>query len=120
MFEVGKELLLARNSEDVLRYLRNLTDAHRFAIGDAARRRVLAEHTPRKRALQLESYLEELNDNVFAHTPWSHRRNRKGAGRVETGLASELVGKGAGPKPRAEVVGTADRRGVHEPAGAGD
>lgn len=59
ILEPGREILLSTGTEDTLRYLRDCSDAHRLGIAAAARRRILAEHTPEKRASQLEQYFEE-------------------------------------------------------------
>ncbi len=58
-FEIGSEILIARNAADTLRYLRDLPDLERHAIGERARTRVLAEHTAAHRAAQLEGYITE-------------------------------------------------------------
>jgi spore maturation protein CgeB len=58
LFEIGREILTARKSEDVLDYL-DMSDGERREIGDRARRRVLGEHTAAHRAAQLESYVVE-------------------------------------------------------------
>ena len=50
----GKEILLAETTEDVLRILRETTPAARKALGEAARARILAEHTSDQRAAELE------------------------------------------------------------------
>jgi spore maturation protein CgeB len=60
IFVPGREVLIAENPDDTLRYLRDLSDAERMAIGAAARERILAEHTPEKRAMQLEQYVNEI------------------------------------------------------------
>jgi spore maturation protein CgeB len=60
LFTPGEEILLARSTEDVLAYLRELPDAERRAIGSGARARVLAEHTAAHRARELERYVAEL------------------------------------------------------------
>jgi spore maturation protein CgeB len=52
------EVLLAESRADVLRHLTTLSDERRQRIGEAARRRVLAEHTYQRRAAQLEAVLE--------------------------------------------------------------
>ncbi len=57
IFEPGSEILIAENAADTLRYLRELSEVERHAIGDRARARVLAEHTAAHRAAELESYL---------------------------------------------------------------
>lgn len=59
-FTPGEEILVARSSNDVLRYLRELPDDDRRAIGERARARVLAEHTAAHRAAELEGYACDL------------------------------------------------------------
>ncbi len=59
LFEPDREILISSGTEDTLRFLRDYTDRDRMAIGQAARRRILAEHTPEKRAMQLEGYVAE-------------------------------------------------------------
>jgi len=58
-FAPGREILLARTSEDVLHLLRSTPDDLLEAIGERARRRVLAEHTAAHRAETLEAYVNE-------------------------------------------------------------
>ncbi|MBW4648527.1 MAG: TIGR04290 family methyltransferase [Kastovskya adunca ATA6-11-RM4] len=55
-FELGKEILVADSPADVLGYLRQMPEEERRAIGDRARKRVLAEHTSAHRAAELEQY----------------------------------------------------------------
>jgi spore maturation protein CgeB len=69
IFRPDREVLLARDSEDVLRYLRDFSDPARRAIGEAARRRILAEHTPEQRAMQLESYIEQAGADSATGRP---------------------------------------------------
>ena len=52
-FEPGVEILIATSSEDVLRFLKDIPEKQRLAIGARARKRVLKEHTARHRAQQL-------------------------------------------------------------------
>lgn len=59
LLEPGRELLLSEGPEDTLRYLRDVSDAERLTIGEAARKRILAAHTPEIRAKQLEDYFVE-------------------------------------------------------------
>ena len=59
IFEPGEEILIGRSPEDTLRYLRETAEDERRAIGERARRRVLAEHTVEHRAEELEHYIEE-------------------------------------------------------------
>jgi spore maturation protein CgeB len=56
----GSEVLVAQTTADVIDYLRGVDDDARAAIGAAARRRVLAEHTATMRARQLEAIVAEL------------------------------------------------------------
>jgi spore maturation protein CgeB len=58
-FEPEREILVARSPDDVLAYL-DLADEERRAIGERARRRVLAEHTADHRARELEQHVSEL------------------------------------------------------------
>jgi spore maturation protein CgeB len=54
----GREVLVARSGDDVARHVRDLTPALARAIGEAARRRVLASHTYAHRAAQVAALLE--------------------------------------------------------------
>lgn len=55
--EPGREVLVARDADEVAAHLLALTPARRAAIGAAARRRVMAEHTYAHRAVELERVL---------------------------------------------------------------
>jgi spore maturation protein CgeB len=68
-FEPDKEILIARSSKQVVGYLSDLDGARRQAIAAAARRRVLACHTPDQRALQLERYLGSAQNQSSAGKP---------------------------------------------------
>jgi spore maturation protein CgeB len=59
-FTPGVEILLASSVDDTLRYLCDVRDSERRAIGQRARQRVLGSHTPWHRARQLESYIAEV------------------------------------------------------------
>jgi spore maturation protein CgeB len=59
-FVPGEEILIARDGADTLRYLREIPDEERRAIGERARKKVLAEHTAAHRAAELEDYVREL------------------------------------------------------------
>ena len=59
-FAIGQEILIARRSEDSLRYLRETPEEERRAMARRARQRVLTEHTAERRVEQLEGYLGEL------------------------------------------------------------
>ncbi|WP_300438991.1 glycosyltransferase [Christiangramia sp.] len=58
-FEPGKEILVAKNGEEVKNILKELDDEEAKAIGDAAYERVLAEHTYERRVEQLEKLISE-------------------------------------------------------------
>ena len=119
VFELEKEVLISGGPEDTLRYLRDLTEAQRLAVGEAARRRIFAEHTPEQRAAQLEGYLKELNDNAVTH---SSRRNGRGR-QSDHGVASRLASQRKRKAPGGGIGGTAETAAhsghIHEPAGAG-
>lgn len=55
--EPGREVLVAANGEAVREALRGISESRRRAIGAAARRRVLAEHTYAQRAVEVERAL---------------------------------------------------------------
>jgi spore maturation protein CgeB len=65
-FVPGREILLARDSGEVLRVLRDISEDERRAIGERARARVMCEHTAAHRAEQLESYALEALARVVA------------------------------------------------------
>ena len=56
-FEPNEEILLAHSSEEALSYLISIEEKERRRIGTRARTRVLARHTARHRALELETYI---------------------------------------------------------------
>jgi spore maturation protein CgeB len=57
-FDPGVELLVAHDGEEVAQHVRRLDAATAHAVGEAAYRRVLAEHTYAHRAAQLEAVLQ--------------------------------------------------------------
>ncbi len=61
IFVPGKEILVARDQHDIVRYLTRVTERRRNLLARRARARILAEHTAEKRVLQLETYLAELD-----------------------------------------------------------
>jgi spore maturation protein CgeB len=68
--EPGREVLVARNGEAVAAHLDDLARGRARAIGRAARRRVLAEHTYAHRAVEVEAVLEGLEiERVAARRP---------------------------------------------------
>lgn len=61
--EPEKEVLVARNGDHVAEHLQALTPERAKKIGEAARRRILSQHTYEHRALQLQ---DVLNGNYVA------------------------------------------------------
>ena len=61
-FEPGHEILIARDGADVTAFLDELTVTRGAEIGQAARRRALAEHTYRHRATMITAALGVLRD----------------------------------------------------------
>lgn len=59
LFQPGREIILARTSADVLHALDSTDEPGRRALAEAARRRILAEHTAVHRAAELETWLRE-------------------------------------------------------------
>jgi spore maturation protein CgeB len=57
-FEPGVEMLVARDGDEVAQHVRTLDAARARAVGQAAYKRVLAEHTYAHRAAQLDDVLE--------------------------------------------------------------
>jgi spore maturation protein CgeB len=56
-FAFDTEILVARCAEDTLRYLREIPEEQRRAIGERARKRVLGAHTAAHRAAELEQHV---------------------------------------------------------------
>jgi spore maturation protein CgeB len=55
--EPGEEVLVAEDADDVVEHVLSLSKERARSIGDAARRRVLAQHTYGMRALEVEQLL---------------------------------------------------------------
>jgi spore maturation protein CgeB len=55
----GSEVLVARDGQDVVEIMAGLDRERARAIGEAARRRVLAEHTYARRGVQVDAVLKE-------------------------------------------------------------
>ena len=60
LFEFGSEVLVAQGPQEVLDYFRNISEAERRQIGERARLKVLAAHTAKARAKELENYVVEV------------------------------------------------------------
>lgn len=58
--EPGREILVAQDGEQVKEIIRDVSPDAARRIGDASRRRILAEHTYRHRALQVDDLLGDL------------------------------------------------------------
>jgi spore maturation protein CgeB len=67
IFEPSREILLASTTQEVVEIVRDMPEERRRLLGENARKRVLADHTPDHRARQLEAY----------HAEASARRSRK-------------------------------------------
>jgi spore maturation protein CgeB len=65
IFEPGREILISRSTEDVLRYLRDLPENHRSEIGWRARQQVIREHTTAHRARTLEEYILKAREKAL-------------------------------------------------------
>jgi spore maturation protein CgeB len=65
LFVPGEEILVAKQATDTLRYLRDLNESTRKAIGEKARQKVLREHTSGHRARQLIGYAEALKPKTI-------------------------------------------------------
>ncbi|HEX2151388.1 MAG TPA: glycosyltransferase, partial [Stellaceae bacterium] len=60
IFEPGREILIARDGNAVLRLVREMPESDRARVAEAARARVLATHTADRRAAELEGYIAEV------------------------------------------------------------
>jgi spore maturation protein CgeB len=60
LFEPELEILIARSSQEVLEWIRDVPEPDRRKLGERGRARVLAEHTAAHRAAELEGYALEL------------------------------------------------------------
>lgn len=56
LFGPGNEILISHSAEDTLKYLREINEEERAAIGQRARDKVLKMHTSAQRAAELERY----------------------------------------------------------------
>jgi spore maturation protein CgeB len=80
----GREVLIARSTQEMISYLRDLSDGERQAIARAARDRILREHTAAHRAAELDGYVSELYDSRSAR---SSRPLRSGLSKEAGGSA---------------------------------
>lgn len=59
-FQIGSEILVARDAQDVLNTLRHMSPSDRQHLAQHALRRVLSAHTAAHRAAELEAYATQL------------------------------------------------------------
>jgi spore maturation protein CgeB len=59
IFSIGEEILIARSTREAVRYLWEMKESERRAIGGRAMKRILRDHTAQRRAAQLEAYVVE-------------------------------------------------------------
>ncbi|HJS24144.1 MAG TPA: glycosyltransferase [Pyrinomonadaceae bacterium] len=85
----GREVLVARDADDVVRHLEALDLKRAREIGEAARQRVLAEHTYKHRAQQLQTLLGATS--VSSVSLWL--RNQSVQGTTETQRTQRLHGE---------------------------
>lgn len=78
LLEPGREILLVEDGADVLRHLASLTSERRARIGEAARRRILADHTYVRRAAQLESAYQRVLRGTTTESRVGASRTRGG------------------------------------------
>ncbi len=74
-FRPGSEILLPTSSEDVVQYIRGLSDGEVRRIGDAAQQRVLAAHTSEKRAQEFEATIASVSRTSFREGTRHHEAN---------------------------------------------
>jgi spore maturation protein CgeB len=65
----GREVLVAHSGEEVAQIVRQLSPEQARAIGDAARQRVLADHTYRQRGVLVDSILRDTARDSRASAP---------------------------------------------------
>jgi spore maturation protein CgeB len=118
IFDIGREILVCENAEDVLRILRNLSPAERDKIGMNSRARVLAEHSPIARARQIEQYFEEMIDNNSIDQARRHRRAWQDLGGIGPGMDAQSGRDTPGSSTQCDACKDSSGNGLHEPLGA--
>ncbi len=118
LFKIGTEILVAEDGEDTLRFLRDIPEQRAHLIGQAARRRICAAHTPEHRAAQLEAYWKEFHDNFLAGSSRRNRRRREASDGMAARVEAQPSGQTAGGAIGTEARTAADQGGLHQPAGA--
>ena len=69
IFRPDEEILVAETADDVLRFVRDISNEKRCELGWNARRRVLREHTAAHRAEALERYILESRSKAICGEP---------------------------------------------------
>jgi spore maturation protein CgeB len=69
LFDPGRDILVVADTKDVLRVIRDGAEERRRDLGVALRRRVLASHTARHRALELECSLRRAATGLLRVAP---------------------------------------------------
>ncbi len=117
LFEIGREILICTSAEHMQRLLRDTGELECRSIGDAARRRVLQEHTPEKRAAELEACIREYHDNFSSGQAWTDGRGGPSHGRMVAGMASQLSGAAAGGTAGGENAPLPNPGGIRQSTG---
>jgi spore maturation protein CgeB len=73
-FRPGREILIARSTQDVLSWLQHMDDIEVRQIGARARQRVLQHHTAGHRAQELETHVVELLGSTSIRRDWRPAR----------------------------------------------
>ena len=60
IFEIDKEILIAKSTREVLDLFQKLSKEERMQIGENARQKILSSHTAKARAKELENYVTEV------------------------------------------------------------
>lgn len=64
IFEISKEILIAKNASEVLDFFQDLGEEERTKIGQQARKKILRSHTAKARAKELENYVVEIQSSA--------------------------------------------------------
>jgi spore maturation protein CgeB len=89
LFVIGKEILIARDAADTLRYLRELPEHERISIGQRARKVVVRKHTSAHRAAELVEYLRSLIGGPTGDSPGGPPTMRNGIARNAIAAAAK-------------------------------
>ena len=103
LFAPDTEILIANTPHDTLRYLNEIDESDRIAIGQRARARVLAEHTAAHRAAELEEHLAGASAFEVAEPLGTRRRREDDEAPAAPGLGP-LAGAGRGDRRARTVV----------------